>query len=206
MLFSLQYSFEDEAISRFQPFIDPNTNKQVNSTINIDYSKVLSATLSLPLEVTDWWQMQNNFLAFWNQNKIKLEGEVLTPAQWSFRLNSVQTFELPKGLTLEVSGNYRSPSIRGFVKSRATWVLNAGLQKNLGGNKGKLSLNVDDIFWTLRSEVYTDDPTLGFKYRGSFRFSERAVRLNYSHSFGNSKVKGTRNRQTGSSEEQSRVN
>ncbi len=30
VLFSLQYSFEDEAISRFQPFVDPVTNKQVN--------------------------------------------------------------------------------------------------------------------------------------------------------------------------------
>ena len=206
VLFSLQYSFEDEAISRFTPSVDPTTNKQINSTINLDYSQTLSATLSFPLQVTNWWQMQNSFMGFWQQNRTRFENRDLTTEQESFRLNSVQTFKLPKNFTLELSGNYRSPGIRGFVKRKATGVLNAGLQKNLGDNKGKLSINVNDVLKTFDFESYTDDPTLGFEYRAKFRFFQRAVRLTYSRSFGNDKLKGNRKRQTGSAEEQRRVN
>ena len=206
VLFSLQYSYEDEAITRGQPSVDSITNRQVNTSVNLDYSKGLSATLSFPLEVTNWWQMQNNFMAFWQQDKTRFEGGFLTTEQKSFRFNSVQTFKLPKDFTLELSGNYRSPGLRGFVKTKATGALNAGLQKKLGGNNGRLSLNVNDILRTLRFELYTTDPTLGFEYEGAYLFSERAVRLTYSRNFGNNKVKGSRRRETGSAEEQGRVN
>ncbi len=206
VLFSLQYSFEDEAISWGQPFVDPATNKQINRTVNLDYSKVLSASLSFPVQVTDWWQMQNNFLGFWQLDKTRFEGAILTIEQKSFRLNSVQTFKLPKDFTLEFSGNYRTPGIRGFVKRKATGVLNIGLQKNLGNNKGRLSLNVNNVLKTFNWELFTTDPTIGFEYKGAFNFSERAVRLTYTRSFGNNKLKGNRKRQTGSAEEQGRVN
>lgn len=206
VLFSLQYSFEDEAISRFQPFVDPVTNKQVNRSINMDQAQVVAAAISFPMEVTHWWQMQNNFMGEWEQVKVELEGNVLTPSQKSFRINSVQTFKLPKDFTFEMSGFYRSRGIRGAVKTKPVGAVNLGLQKKLSGNDGRLSLNVSDLFWSLKFVSYTDDPTLGFQYEGQFRFSERAVRLTYSRNFGNKKLKSTRQRETGSEAEQKRVN
>ena len=206
VMFSLQYSYEDEAITRFQPTIDPNTNKQVNTTVNIDYSQVLSATLSFPVEVAGWWQMQNNFTGQWDKAKVKLEGKAFEQEQKSFSLNTVQTFKLPKDYNFEVSGFYRSRGINGAVKRKPVGAVNVGLQKKLSGNNGRLSLNVNDLFRSLKFVSYTDDPSLGFQYEGQFRFSERAVRLTYSRNFGNNKVKGSRKRDTGSAEEQLRVN
>ncbi|MCR9286276.1 TonB-dependent receptor [Saprospiraceae bacterium] len=205
VFFSIQYSFEDEAITRGQPFVDPETNKQVNSSVNLDFSKTISTSLSFPIQLTDWWQMQNSFLGLWQQDKTRYEGEVLTSEQKSYRVNSVQTFKLPKDFALEFSGNYRSPGIRGFIKRRATGVLNIGLQKKLNNN-GKLSLNINDVLRTLDMEFYSNDPSIGFEYEGGFLFSERALRISYTQSFGNNKLKGNRKRQTGSAEEQRRVN
>jgi hypothetical protein len=55
-------------------------------------------------------------------------------------------------------------------------------------------------------EFYSNDPSIGFEYEGGFLFSERALRISYTQSFGNNKLKGNRKRQTGSAEEQRRVN
>ena len=206
VLFSLQYSFEDEAISRGQPFVDPATNKQINNTVNLDYSKVLSASLSFPIEVSAWWRMQNNFTGFWQEDKTRFQEEFLLNDQTSFRLNSVQTFKLPKDFSLEFAGFYNSPGIRGFVKRKATGALNIGLQKKFEKNNGRISINVNDVFQTFIWELYTDDPTIGFEYQGSYLFSERSVRVTYTQSFGNNKLTGNRKRQTGSEEEQGRVN
>lgn len=205
ILFSLLYSYEDEAISRGQPFVDSITNKQVNQSVNLDYSKVVSASLSFPVNVTDWWQMQNNFMGFWQEDKTRYEGRILKTNQISYRLNLVQTFKLPQNFSLEIAGNYSSPGIRGFVKRKGTGALNIGLQKKFKDNS-RLSINVNDVLRTLRWELYTDDPSIGFEYEGAFIFSERSVRITYTRSFGNNKLKGNRNRQTGSAEEQGRVN
>ncbi|MEE9373124.1 MAG: outer membrane beta-barrel protein [Saprospiraceae bacterium] len=206
VLFSLQYSFEDEAISRGQPFIDPVSNKQVNSSVNLDFSKVVSASLSLPVQVTDWWDMQYNIIVLWKQDKTRFEGDIITNEQKSYRVNSVQSFKLSRDFTLELSGNYRSSGINGFVKSKATGALNIGIQKKLSNNNGRLSLNVNDILNTFKINIFADDPSIGFEYRGGFHFSERSVRLSYTRSFGSNKIKEKRKRQTSSEEEQRRVN
>lgn len=206
VMLSLQYSFEDESISRFQPFVDPATNKQVNRAINMDQAQVVAATISFPMEVTRWWQMQNNFIGEWEKTKVELEGKVFAPSQKSFRINSVQTFKLPKDFTFEVSGFYRSQGIRGAVKIKPVGAVNIGLQKKFRGNNGRLSLNVNDLFWSQNFISFTDDPTLGFQYEGQFRFSERSVRLTYSRNFGNKKLKSQRQRETGSEAERQRVN
>lgn len=206
VLFAIQYSYEDEGFSRGQPFVDPETNQQVNNTVNLDYSNSVSVSLSFPLAVTRWWQMQNNIMGQWQEDKTRFEGESLLTDQKSYSFNSVQTFKLPKDFVFEVSGFYRSPGIRGFVRQRGTGVVNVGLQKKFNGNHGRLSINANNVFKTMIWELYTDDPNLGFEYKGSYWFAERAVRVTYTRSFGNNKLKGQRNRQTGSAEEQRRVN
>jgi hypothetical protein len=145
-------------------------------------------------------------MGLWQEDQTRFEGKILTTDQKTLRLNSVQSFNLPKNFTLELSGNYRSPGIRGFVRRKANGTLNIGLQKVLPNNNGRLSINVNDALKTFNYELYTDDPTIGFEYRGTFNFVERAVRISYTRNFGNNKLKRNRNRQTGSAEEQRRVN
>lgn len=74
VLLMLSYTFEDEAIQRYQGRIDPETNRMTLVTQNMDYQRTFNATLALPVTVTDWWEMQNNFQFIYSDGRIEYEG------------------------------------------------------------------------------------------------------------------------------------
>ncbi|MEM1215880.1 MAG: outer membrane beta-barrel protein, partial [Bacteroidota bacterium] len=134
-----------------------------------------------------------------------IKGIRANEAGFTFRGNTTHTFNLPAGVNLEINGFFMSPVSFGLVRSKPLGDLNIGLQKNL--NKwGNLRLNFANLLqeqanW--RSEA--DQPDINLRYRGKFGFAERRVRLTYTYNFGNNKVKAARNRQTGSADEQGRI-
>jgi hypothetical protein len=85
-------------------------------------------------------------------------------------------------------------------------MVNFGIQKKLGERAGSLSLVVRDIFdsfnWKIRTEVEGRD----FVTNNVFDFSQRTFSITYSRSFGNTALKASRERQTGSDAEKRRVN
>ena len=62
------------------------------------------------------------------------------------------------------------------------------------------------IFNQLKYTGGTNLPEQNIKTRNLFRFSNRTFTLTYNRKFGNTKLKSTRNRETGSEEERQRVN
>ena len=55
LLLSLQYTYEDSSIARFQDQIVPETNQQAIGSLNLRNKQVVSAQLTFPIYVTDWW-------------------------------------------------------------------------------------------------------------------------------------------------------
>lgn len=128
-----------------------------------------------------------------------VDNERLTFDQTSWYMNASSNMNLGNGFTMEVSGNYFSPSLAGAVVWSDFNSLNFGLQKSFDDG-GRLSFNVTDILlggnW--RGEI--DNPEINFQYRGGYTVAERIFRLSYSNRFGNTKLKQSRNRETGAAE------
>ncbi len=202
--FGVSYSIEHGPM-RFVPMVDPVTNKQVNSYENLQNEKVASASLSFPLHPTPWWEMQNNFFVNAREINFTLEGQDLQNRNVDYGFNTTQTFRLPQGFSLEISGNYDSPSYWGIAFWKATGSVNLGVEKNFGDKWGKLRFNASDLFMTTNWFGETRQPDINLLVKSSFQISERTFMLSWTNTFGNKKLKSARVRQTGSAEEMRRI-
>jgi hypothetical protein len=204
---SLQYSYDDNAIARFVPIIDPETNESFVTSQNLDYKNTLALTLTLPVYIGNWWEMQNNIIASWQELKYDYTGTPLLLSQKAITINTTQTFNLPKNFAIEFSGFYNSPQFGwGITKNEAFWKLNIGIQKKFKKNNTTLRLTVDDVFKTGNRNSFISIPEQGIESKAYFEFSQTVVKLTFSQRFGNNKLKSKRDRKTGSEEERRRVN
>ncbi|MDB5263142.1 MAG: TonB-dependent receptor plug, partial [Adhaeribacter sp.] len=205
-LLSLSYSYDKTPIVGWQVHLDPATNKQYARAENLKHAHNYSFNFSFPVSLTKWWQLQSNFMGVWINNTGIYDGREVSLQSGFGRVNLTQTFKLPNNFSAELSGFYQTRSPFGISYIRALGALNAGVQKKLNNGKGVFRLSVDDIFWTMRFSILTDQPALNLYSDFNGIFSEpRVVRLTYSRNFGNQKMKAAARRQTSSEEERKRA-
>jgi hypothetical protein len=202
--FGLSYSVED-APMRYIPYVNEQTNRQVIRPDNLDQEQVYSANVNFPLHPAKWWEMSNNLFVNATQIDFKLEGRTFQVQNVNYGFNTNNSFQLPRKFTLEVSGNYASPGYWGIAYWRATGSLTLGLEKNLGDQWGKLRFNASNLFESDNWLGTTKQPDINLYTKASFEFAERTFMLSWSNTFGNSKLKSARQRQTGAVEEMQRL-
>jgi outer membrane receptor protein involved in Fe transport len=206
VLFSIQYSKEDSSIVRFQNEYDAEKERNLLVSSNLKYLKTASFMIAFPWEITDWWQMQANILGIWQKNVGYVDDELTSISQKNVRISGGQNFQLPSNFSLEISGFYQSKSLWGTVVMKGFGGLNAGIQKTLNGNHGKLSFNVTDILNTYKWKFTQDVPSQNLNYNSEVDFARTTFKLTYTRTFGNSKLKEARNKTTASEDERKRVN
>jgi hypothetical protein len=203
-IFLLSYTHDADAIARFQPKVDPATNKQFTSSENMKSLRTLALTISLPFNPAKWWSMQNNIIGKWQQSNSFYKNAAIVVEQKNFRITSMQSFRLPGNFVVEVSGYYHSAELIGRSVRNSFGTLDAGIQKKTG-KSGKLNFTVSDILNTTNGSVDTNIPNEDFFSHRLFQFTRRMFKLTYTQSFGNNKLKGKRNRADNSEEERKRV-
>ena len=203
-MFSVSYTDTQDAISRFQPKYDEEEDRHYITSQNFDNQKTLSVMSAFPINISDWWRMQNNFSWYLRKVQTNYEGEDLDINQDDYRINSIQSFTISKAISAEISGYYQSKSLRGIRLRKPIGRVDIGVQYKLKNGNSRLNLNVTDVFQTniFRSEV--NIPELNLKSSSSRNWETRIVRLTFTHSFGNAAIK-ERKRKTASEEEQKRV-
>jgi len=203
----MQYTHEDSPIARWQITYDTINDRVIMRTENLDYTKTFSATLGLPLKVSDWWRAQNN-LIYTSQDirEYNSNDKANNLSINIFSINSTSSFKLSDSFTAEITAFYRGPSYSGSAKNNEFYRADIGIQKKFGDKWGSLRFAANDVFDSSEWKSVTDVPDQNLTIARNFKFSHRTFSLTYSRSFGNSKVKSSRNRETGSEEERRRVN
>lgn len=204
-LLGVSYSHERDHIVPWQVRVDPETNRQFNYAENIDKLHSYSLSLSAPLTLTNWWQVENHLQLTRQQLSTRFEGVAITFAGQYVHLRSSHSIQLSEGFSLEVSGFYRSPGLEGFGKVRAGGSVDVGVQKSFGEHGGKLRLSVDDLFWTNYYALRYEQQEAHLQQYFTYRDEARVLRLSYSRNFGNTHLKVADRRTTGSESEQKRV-
>jgi hypothetical protein len=203
ILFILQYTYEDNAIMRYQGKIDPETNRMILVTENLDFLKIVNMTLALPTTINSFWEMQNNIQYNYREAIFFFEGAGVFVKQGTYSINSTQRFKLGNDYSLELTGQYRSGELRGQFIATPYYGMNFGIQKKLKGQHGVLRFNIADVFDSFVFRTRNTLENQGLSMVGDWDFMQRTFRMTYSRNFGSNKVKAARKR--AEAEEKSRV-
>ena len=205
VLFSLLYSYEDSTIARFQPRIEPGSNKQYSASTNLKYQETISLTVGAPWSPFKWWNIYVNAGAVWTNVGIWNNGTlsvVKVPAATAF---SSQSFTLPKKFMFEISGFFNSGGVFGASKNRPFGTLNAGLQKKFNNDGGTLNLGYDNILNTMVFRSSFELPDQGQYFTSRLQWDFPTIKLTYTRSFGNTALKSGGKRRINAQEERERL-
>ncbi|RIV21199.1 TonB-dependent receptor [Fibrisoma montanum] len=204
-LLTLKFSHDRNALDRFRVRIDSITNRTYVTPENVRAVNTLSLLFSFPVNLTPWWKMQTNLTGVGQRIEATAEGKPIALRLFNANVFTMHSFTLPYDVTGEITAFYNTPALWGISRMRANGSVNVGAKKKLPGNGGSLTLNVNDLFWTSRYRLITDNPAVGQVGGWQLMFEPRVFRLTYSNTFGSKTVKAVNRRATASEEERGRV-
>jgi len=201
ILFSAGYSHDKNSITMFQPRINEN-NQLVNSSENLDYVNYFHVNISVPFELTDWWEWQVNFAGNREETKASFLENPVDISVHYFSANWSSKIHLPKQFTFQISGFYQSKRLWGITKMHALGALNLAIEKKF--ENSEITLNLGDVFKTNNWQMSTFFPKENLNTRTKYVWDTRVVKLTYALSIGNNNLNIDR-RSSGSKEEQERL-
>ena len=143
----------------------------------------------------------NQFI--YNHYKADYLGSLYNRSKWNWQAYWQVSFKPKSGWNFEVSGFYTTRQLNEFIEVGELGSLNFAIQKTFLEKKARISLNFNDILFSQKTSgsIQYQDINVAFRQLNE----SRNVRLAFSYSFGNQKLKATRNRNTASDAEASRV-
>ncbi|MCB2409837.1 TonB-dependent receptor [Hymenobacter lucidus] len=170
-----------------------NSNSAESIDINVAHSKQLLHN--------KWSSTNTGGLSYAKVNSTT--DASLNSATPSLYASSNNSFQVAKGLKLELSAYYYSPMKFGAYDFAARYAGSLGMSKSVLQGAGTLTLNVTDLLNTQTSR-YTIS-SFGVNSTNESKAESRFVRLNFSYRFGNKNVKASKARKIGTESEQRRM-
>ena len=200
---SLGYTHIKDNMTRIVDTID--TNSSFITWRNIASQDVYSLNISSPIPIRKWWSAYTNINLYQSRNEADFGvNRKINLKVTGVNIYAQNTFTLPKGISLELSGFYASPSVwGGTFKTKSMWSSDIGLQKKILKGNGTLKIGLDDIFSTQGWRA--ESLFAGQKMSGGGNWESHRYKINFSYNFGNKKVKAARRRKTGSEDEAGRI-
>jgi hypothetical protein len=170
---------------------------------NLGDFKTLVAELNTPFKISDAIGGNANVQEIYNYYNTGYMSTIYRREKFSFQANANIYVKLSSTLTAEANAYYTSRTIHEFSGISAFSGINAGLQKSIFQNKGKLALSANDIFY--------QNPTLStinfqnIHTRYYYRDESRNFRLTFTFNFGDLGHNRNNNKEIGSKEENKRL-
>jgi hypothetical protein len=204
-VFSAQYTREEGTISRTAEF-DEELERVIFVAVNFDQVNTFSFTFGMPIRISNWWNTQNTLILLNRIVENETEEDFVKTEQFSYNFNHTSSFTLGDSWTSEINFNYTSESVFGPNTISANYAMNIGIQKKISEKWGTLRFNVNDVFDSRIFQIRADIQGQNVISDNKLDFSNRTFLLTYTRSFGNRKLKSSRNRRTGAEEIRRRVN
>lgn len=198
---SLTYSFVSDFFAQVTEAV--GENRSVLTTRNVANQEVITLSLSYPFKAYDWWNVYLSVNAY-NSRYIPTNPSFTALTQETLNLYAQNTFKLPKGVTMELSGWFNSPSVwGGTYRTESLGALDIAFQKKFLKDKLNARVAVSDIFFTSPWKGTTEFANVIIS--GSGGNDSRQLRFSVSYNFGNDQVKKAQSRNTGLEDEKNRI-
>lgn len=195
---SVRYSRTNDMSDEYL-IVDDETRVTTSTEKNLGTQDNYSLNLTLPFDITKWWNSTNNIAVFYNQYKIKDPVKDFSTEQLACGFNTTNIFTLPKDIKIELGGWVNTPTVYGIFKAKGQGAVNVGIQKAILQKKGSVKINVSDVFASNRFRGVAEYNNVYLSVNN--RWQNRTLNIAFSYRFGNTKVADARERQTGSADE-----
>jgi hypothetical protein len=162
--------------------------------------------VSLPIDIFRWWSIQNQLSLYYDQfSNTTATGSSYVNEKLAYNFSIFNSYTLSKTWSGEMTFFYISSFASGIERTtRPRYDINAGIQKAILNNRGRLTLNVSDIF-------LTDQYTGIAQYQNTDlhvinKWTSRRASLSFNYNFGKQTVKAPRTRTTGAETLKNRTN
>ncbi|PZU14133.1 MAG: TonB-dependent receptor, partial [Chryseobacterium sp.] len=168
-----------------KPTIENGKTVVVQANENLSSASYYGLNLIAPVKVAKWWDMNNNANFYYGSYTGNIaDTYIKNQGNFTFDLNSINSFKLGNGFTAELTGNYKAKEVYAYMFLKPMWSVNIGAQKKFKNNS-TLKFSFNDIFFTSNPEarnVYTS-------YVENFivRRDTRVATLSYTYNFGSGK-------------------
>lgn len=198
------YSLTNDQITRL---IGPDTSDLRASYINwenLATQKIWSGNLSAPIDINSFWNAYINLSTTYTDNQADYgDGATVDVQAFNYSIYEQNTFNLPKGIKVELSGYYSGPGVWGGVfVFEPSWSIDLGIQKKFLKDRLNVKLSGSDLFYQSGWDGKSDFN--GLRAEGFGRYDSRRISLSLGYQFGNQNVK-SRKRETGLEVEAGRV-
>lgn len=175
----------------------------IQTTKNLISMEYYGVSGSYQFRFYKWWNNTTSFNAYYANYTGDIAGTNLNAGRTTFDVNTNNSFVLPNNWSAELGGFYQAPQVYGYMNLKPTWMINAGIQKNLFDKRATLKLNITDIFWRgyPRATSYYND------YVESFiaQRDTRQASISFTYRFGKRTVPQTSRHRGGAEDEKRRV-
>lgn len=184
---SLEYLTEKDAIIEFQPRLSEGGEQYIFKAENIDHRNILSVSIGLPFQITQWWQNDTNFSYQYETLETSFQTTDFIRNMGSFRVTSSQQFSIGRKTKLETSGYYQSATLFGISTFGARGALNLGLRQQLKENYGTLKLSYNNVLASDNWKIKTNSTQPFVNTLETYLPESRILTLTYTKSFGKNK-------------------
>ncbi|MDR6919296.1 TonB-dependent receptor domain-containing protein [Chryseobacterium sp. 2987] len=183
---TLSYSKTSENITDvIKPVVENGKNITVQTNENLSSASYYGLNLIAPVKLTKWWDMNNSANFYYGSYTGNVSGtQINNKGNFTFNLNSINSFKLGNGFTAELTGNYRAREVYAYMDVQPNWYLNIGAQKKFSNNS-TLKLAFNDVFFTSnpKAQVVFNNYIENFVVKRD----SRVVTLSYTYNFGSAK-------------------
>jgi hypothetical protein len=162
--------------------VNPQTLVTLYTKRNLVSNQTAGLSIGVYLPLTPWYTITGFVYGYHSRFEGDLGFGNAQVSQWAGMANTTQTLTLPKGFSMELSGDAISRTAYYLMVYRPVWQVGLAVQKKLWGERASIRLGITDMFWAYRWRGNGFVGTTGIQ--DDFRWDNRVVSIAFTYHFG----------------------